>query len=187
MQPPHALLGVLHRQHARIAELLSRAHEASGAERSEAVAELFHYLALHESAEQTFMHPVCLRSAGDAAAVQGRLVEEGELEAVIANLEGVDPDSLDFLIYFGLLEESFRAHSRAEEEIEAAVLAETVSTDELERIAHDLSLVDTWMDPATRSIPGSVAHLPWMGNHTVPFGDLHRRSLTAFEAVARTR
>ena len=187
MTPPHALLGVLHRQHAHIAELLSHVLDVSGPERSTAMTELLRYLALHESAEQTFMHPVGLRTAGDAAAVQGRMAEEGEIVAVITNLEGVKPDSMDFLIYISLLEEAFHSHSRAEEEVEASVLGANVGNDELERIAQDLALVDLWMDPATASIPGSVAHLPWAGNHLRGFGELHRRSLRAFEAVARTR
>ena len=71
---------------------------------------------------------------------------------------------MDFLIYISLLEEAFHSHSRAEEEVEASVLGANVGNDELERIAQDLALVDLWMDPATASIPGSVAHLPWAGN-----------------------
>lgn len=189
MTPPHSLLGVLRRQHAQIEALVSRVLDVGGAERKGAVVDLLRYVALHESAEQTFMHPVGLRSAGDAAAVQGRVAEEREIEAVIMNLEGLDPDSMDFLIYFGLLEEALRGHTRAEEEVEAPVLGRAVNNGELEQIAHDLALVDAWMDPATRSIGGSVARLPWtVGPPSgVRFGDLHRRSLEAFEAVARTR
>ncbi|MDV3220275.1 hemerythrin domain-containing protein [Intrasporangium sp.] len=189
MSAPQHLLRVLRRQHARIASLLSRVTETEGSARRAAVAELLHYVALHESAEQTFMHPVGLQAVGDRAAVQGRVVEEREIEAVITNLEGLDPDSMDFMIYFGLLEEALGGHTRAEEEVEARLLEQAVPGEQLETISHDLALVDVWMDPATRSIGGSAARLPWRPGNTdgARFGELRRRSLEAFEAVARIR
>lgn len=189
MSAPQSLLRVLRRQHARIATLVSRVTETEGPARRAAVTDLLHYVALHESAEQTFMHPVGLKALGDRAAVQGRVAEEREIEAVITNLEGLDPDSMDFMIYFGLLEEALRGHTRAEEELEAQLLELAVPDDQLETISHDLALVDTWMDPATRSIGGSAARLPWNGDESdgARFGDLRRRSLEAFEAVARIR
>lgn len=188
MTPPQTLLEVLRRQHARISALLRRVMHVDGGERREAVTDLLRYLALHESAEQIFVHPAGLRAAGDRAAVQGRVAEEHEIEAVIANLEGLDPDSMDFMIYFGLLEEALSGHLRAEEDVEVRMLGASLDHHDLDRMARDLDLVDAWMDPAIRSIGGSVAQLPFAANGApVRYGDLQHRSLLAFGAVARAR
>ncbi|GAA6527656.1 hemerythrin domain-containing protein [Intrasporangium sp. DVR] len=189
MSPPQSLLRVLQRQHAHIASLTSRVMESVGRERQGAVTDLLQYVALHESAEQTFMHPVAIRSVGDMSAVQGRVAEEREIEAVITHLEGLNPDSVDFMIYFGLLEEALSGHTRAEEEVEAPVLGAVVPDQEIEHMARGLELVDVWMDPATRSIDGSMARLPLLPGPAgqVGFGELQRRSLEAFDAVFRLR
>lgn len=189
MSSPHSLLRVLQRQHAHIADLVARVTDSSEAERERAVADLLQYVALHESAEQSFMHPVAMSSVGDVAAVQGRVAEEREIEAVITHLEGLDADSMDFLIYFALLEEALAGHTRAEEEVEAPVIRDAISDHELDQMARGLELVDAWMDPANRSIGGSVARLPLHPGERdgVRFDELHRRSLEAFEAVLRIR
>ena len=189
MASPESLLRVLRRQHAYIASLVFGVTVSSGKERQHAVADLLHYIALHESAEQTFMHPAGLASVGDLAAVQGRVVEEREIEAVITHLESLDADSMDFMIYFGLLEEALTGHARAEEDVEAHTICNALPDEQVQSIASGLELVDTWMDPATHSIGGSVAQLPWgRGERNgMRFGELHARSLEAFEAVFRLR
>lgn len=187
MSSLHSLLSVLQRQHAHIGMLLARVGDSSGTARHGAVADLLQYVALHESAEQTFMHPVALKSVGDVAAVQGRVVEEREIEAVITRLEGLDPASVDFMIYFGLLEEAMSGHTRAEENVEARVLG-AVPDHDLEHMARGIELVDVWMDPAARLIDGSVARMPLRPGVTdVGFSEMHRRSLEAFDAVFRLR
>ncbi|HEX6054854.1 MAG TPA: hemerythrin domain-containing protein [Intrasporangium sp.] len=189
MPSPESLLRVLRRQHAYIASLVFSVTVSSGQERENAMADLLHYVALHESAEQTFMHPVALKSVGDLAAVQGRVAEEREIEAVITHLEGLDTDSMDFMIYFGLLEEALNGHTRAEEDVEAHTIGNAVADAEVQSMARDLELVDAWMDPATHSIGGSVAQLPWTpGQHNgARFEELSRKSLEAFAAVSRIR
>jgi hypothetical protein len=189
MSSPESLLRVLRRQHAYIASLVFGVTVSVGQERDNAVADLLHYIALHEAAEQTFMHPVGLESVGDLAAVQGRVVEEREIEAVITHLEGLDADSMDFLIYFGLLEEALNGHTRAEEDVEAHTISNAVADETVQAITRGLELVDAWMDPATHSIGGSVAQLPWTSGERngLRFGELHRKSLEAFEAVSRIR
>lgn len=189
MSSPESLLRVLRRQHAHIASLVFRVTDSSGSERGAAVADLLHYVALHESAEQTFMHPVGLTRVGDLAAVQGRVVEEREIAAVITHLEDLDSDSMDFMIYFALLEEALAGHTRAEEDIEAHTISDAVPEDVVQSIAAGLELVDAWMDPATHSISGSVAQLPWTPGQRngASFAELYRKSLEAFEAVSRIR
>ena len=189
MSSPESLLRVLRRQHAHIGSLVFAVTVSSGQERKNAVADLLHYVALHESAEQTFMHPVGLKSVGDLAAVQGRVVEEREIEAVITHLESLDADSMDFMIYFGLLEEALNGHARAEEDLEAHTISEAVPDEQIKSIASGLELVDVWMDPATHSIVGSVAQMPWPrgDRNGVRFGEMHRKSLAAFGAVSRHR
>ena len=189
MSSPESLLRVLRRQHAYIASLVFGVTVSSGEERKRAVADLLHYVALHESAEQTFMHPVALKSVGDLAAVQGRVAEEREIEAVIIHLERLDADSMDFMIYFGLLEEALSGHTRAEEDVEAHTIGNALGDDKVRSIARDLELVDAWMDPATHSIGGSVAQLPWSPDQRngARFEELSRKSLEAFAAVSRIR
>ena len=110
-------------------------------------------------------------------------------EAVITHLEDLDSDSVDFMIYFGLLEEALNGHTRAEEDIEAHTISNAVSQDVVHSIAAGLELVDAWMDPATHSIGGSVAQLPWLPGERngARFGELSRKSLEAVEAVSRIR
>lgn len=189
MSSSESLLRVLRRQHSYIASLVFGVTVSSGQQRENAMVDLLHYIALHESAEQTFMHPVGLKSVGDLAAVQGRVAEEREIEAVITHLEGLDGDSMDFMIYFGLLEEALNGHTRAEEDVEAHTICDAVADEQVQSIASGLELVDVWMDPATHSIGGSVAQLPWTPGvrNGVRFGELHRKSLEAFEAVSRLR
>lgn len=189
MTPPQSLLSVLRRQHAHIEAMTSRVLDVEGPARREAVVDLLRYLALHESAEQTFMRPPWLTSSGGTAAARARVAQEREIEAVIVNLETVHPESVDFLIYFGLLEEALRSHTRVEEEVEVPILGGCLPPHEVERIAQQVGLVDAWMDPAMHSIDGSVARLPWtVGPHqNVRYGELRQKSLEAFEAVARMR
>ena len=151
------LVDVLVRQHRRIRGLVEevrRAQRSSG--RSRAVNRLLRYLSLHESAEQAVVHPAGIREVGDLAAVQDRIQEEHELAALVSRLEVCHPASIDFMIYFGLLDEALDSHLSAEERIEAPALVADLAEETLRRMVAALALVDEWdkAEPAGLRAPG---------------------------------
>lgn len=194
------LADVLRRQHGHMHELVGCVMEVGGPARSNALREMVHYVALHEAAERTFMHASGLLNVEAAATARHRLDEEDEIAALITHIEGVADDSLDFAIYFSLLEESLAGHGRAEEEVEVPALGAMLSQPELDRLADAMSLVDSWSELSRRITAGtpSGADPPFAGLMPVTAGPVrgaappsptyveqHRRGVSAFEAVVR--
>lgn len=176
MGRPEPLLAVMRRQHVRIAALVDAVMTTGETRRPDAVRRLLAYLALHESAEQSLVHPLGLAVGVDVSAVRQRVAEEHEISAVVSRLERLDCSSVDFMIQFGLLDEALRAHVEAEERVEVPAIAERASPHDLDRIADSLALVDSWYEALMRRIVGWGAR---------SYDDLSHRADRAFTVAAR--
>lgn len=187
MARTQVLLETLNRQHAVVRELVAEVSRATDGVRRQAVDRLLRYLALHEAAEQAVMHPTGLLNAADVDVVEGRIAEEHEIHALITRLEECPPGSVDFMIYFGLLDEALSAHLRAEEEVEAPVLTSSLGEDELRHLAATLALVDSWSD-SSAPIPPPLAGDIGAGRRSgTRFSDRFQRAVRTFEDMFQRR
>ncbi|HYO94675.1 MAG TPA: hemerythrin domain-containing protein [Polyangiaceae bacterium] len=122
-------------QHQQIRELFSQVSAATGEERERAFYALRRLLAVHETAEEEIVHPAARRALPDGdAVVDMRLQEEHEAKQVLAQLENLDVQSLEFDTKLRLLEASVIAHAEAEERLEFERLAAVFDPDRLTKM-----------------------------------------------------
>lgn len=122
-------------QHQQIRELFSQVSAATGEERERAFYALRRLLAVHETAEEEIVHPATRRALPDGdAVVDMRLQEEHEAKQVLAQLENLDVQSLEFDTKLRLLEASVIAHAEAEERLEFERLAAVFDPDRLTKM-----------------------------------------------------
>jgi hypothetical protein len=113
------VLDELIRQHGEIRDLFIETFRSTGAERAQAFARLVRLFAVHETVEQEIVHPLARRTLrGGAGIVEDRLAEERAAEAMLAELDGMDPDDLAFEPLLDKLRTDFLTHARAEERLE---------------------------------------------------------------------
>jgi hypothetical protein len=132
-------------QHASVRRLFAEATDASTDVRGARFADLARYLAIHEAAEQTFLHR--LDAEQDAAAeaggvVQQRLDEEQEASTLVVRLEQLGPDDPAFLTQLGLLEEAVEQHAAREERDELPLLEGALAPGQLAAVQDGVGLVD---------------------------------------------
>lgn len=101
-------------QHGRMKELFAQVRTSTGSHRKQAFDELRALLAVHETAEEMVLRPVSREAAGDAVA-EARNAEEKEATQVLARLEDMDVESVEFGDTFTELESSVLAHAAHEE------------------------------------------------------------------------
>jgi hypothetical protein len=117
------VLDELIRQHGEIRDLFIETLRNSGAERARTFARLIRLLAVHETVEQEIVHPLARRTLpGGAGIVEDRLAEERAAEAVLAELDAMDPDDPGFEPLLERLRTDVLTHARAEERLEFARL-----------------------------------------------------------------
>jgi hypothetical protein len=96
---------------------------STGAERAQALARLVRLFAVHETVEQEIVHPLARRVLpGGAGLVEDRLAEEHPAEAMLVELDGMDPGDPAFEPLLERLRTDFLTHARAEERLEFARL-----------------------------------------------------------------
>ena len=135
------------RQHETIRGLFDDVEAASPARRAEAFQPLVRLLAVHETAEEMVVYPALLLAGFDArAVVQARKVEEDQAKKHLAELEGLDAGSRDFLAQLRAFRDEVEAHAEAEE-------AEVLPLLDQHRAAHELRLMDFWFVMAETVAP----------------------------------
>ena len=106
----------VHRQHETIRRLFDDVRNTAPAERAAAFQPLVRLLAVHETAEEMVVYPALLLAGSAArAVVRERKSEEDAAKNQLADLEGVDASSRQFLTGLDALREVVLEHAEAEE------------------------------------------------------------------------
>ena len=135
------------RQHDTIRRLFDDVEKASPARRSEAFQPLVRLLAVHETAEEMVVYPALLLAGSDArAVVRARKVEEDQAKKHLAELEGLDAGSREFVTQLRAFRVDVEAHAEAEE-------AEVLPLLDEHRAGHELRLMDLWFVTAETVAP----------------------------------
>jgi hemerythrin superfamily protein len=135
------------RQHDTIRRRFDDVENASPAGRAEAFQPLVRLLAVHETAEEMVIYPALLLVSADArAVVRARKAEEDEAKKTLAELEGLDAGSREFLTRFRSFRDDVEAHAEAEE-------AEVLPLLDEHRAAYELRLMDAWFVMAEAVAP----------------------------------
>ncbi len=133
-------------QHEQIKSLFEQTLDSSGKGREKAFLELRRLLAVHETAEEEFVHSRAKRKMPDGDKVVGaRLEEEHEAKTVLAKLEKLDVDAEEFTRQLSKLRDAMLDHAEHEEKEEFSKLQEELSEDELEQMGRAAKLA-SWPD-----------------------------------------
>lgn len=131
-------------QHQEIKALFNQVDATEGEERQEAFYALRRLLAVHETAEEEIVHPVARRVLPDGnAIIAARLKEENEAKKVLAQLERLDLDSIEFDEQFAAFSISVIAHAESEERQEFERLADHLDQRQLERMRNAVKLAES--------------------------------------------
>jgi len=139
--PEGDVVRVLLEQHARIRELFTLVQESPARARREPFDELRALLAVHETAEEMVLRP---RADGDdwKHVAEERNQEEREANKVLADLEGLDPQSEAFLAKLTSFQESVDSHADAEETEEFPRVLAALDADERQKLGRRLLTVE---------------------------------------------
>ncbi len=175
MPEPHEdLQTTVAAQHARIRELIRAVHDTTGTDRTRAFTSLTRFLAIHEAAEQLFLHGSLLRDpAEDAEVARQRVTEEQQTSQAIGLLESFGVDSFQFLTQFDLFEKAVTSHAEAEEDEELPTFIDRLLPEDIERVVRGLDMVEFWFDDDSAS-----AAIPRKGTFT----QQHEAAEAAFRA-----
>jgi hemerythrin superfamily protein len=142
---PRDVVDFLIGQHEQIKSLFEQTLDSSGKEREKAFLELRRLLAVHETAEEEFVHSRAKRMPDGDKVVGARVKEEHEAKTVLAKLEKLDVDAEDFTRQFSKLRDAMLAHAEHEEKEEFSKLQEELSEDELDQMGRAARLA-SWPD-----------------------------------------
>jgi len=135
------------RQHDTIRGLFDDVEAASPTRRAEVFQPLVRLLSVHETAEEMVVYPALLLAGSDArAVVRARKAEEDQAKKQLAELEGLDAGSREFLIQLRAFRADVEEHAEAEE-------AEVLPLLDEHRPAHELRLMDFWFVTAETLAP----------------------------------
>ncbi|MEZ0076092.1 hemerythrin domain-containing protein [Planotetraspora sp. GP83] len=125
------VIDLLLHQHAMIRDLFDEVERAAPERRREPFRRLVRLLAVHETAEEEFVHPYARRKfEGGGAVVADRLKEENEAKRLLSWLERKGPMDPEFAGILDLLRVAVLTHARAEERYEFTQLrAHTTSAE----------------------------------------------------------
>ncbi|CNH19919.1 hemerythrin HHE cation binding domain-containing protein [Mycobacterium tuberculosis] len=108
-------------------------------------------LAVHETAEEMFIHPRARAEVGDQL-VDLRLREEHEAKELLSSIEGLDVGSQEFLDELTKLRDAVLAHAEHEEDLEFTQLRSELTADERQRLTRAVQAAEA-IAP-TRPHPG---------------------------------
>lgn len=154
------VVDVLRTQHQRIREMFDRLAAVSGVEKRETFEGLVRLLAVHEVAEEELVHPLARREIGSGQQiVSARLDEERQIKRELGELHALGTDHPDFDGRMARLRDAVLAHARQEEEDELPHLRETVSVNNLQRLASIVLAVERRAAPTRPhpAVPASAA------------------------------
>jgi hemerythrin superfamily protein len=136
IETPDEVVAFLKAQHNFIEDLFDEVLHASDPQaREKPFLELRQLLAVHETAEEMFVHPRVRREADRGnAMVDARLKEEHEGKELLAQIENLDITSQEFIDELKKLREAVLEHAQHEESEEFPVLQQGLDDDELKRM-----------------------------------------------------
>jgi hemerythrin superfamily protein len=130
-------------QHRDTKDLFSKVAAAKGERRRALFEDLVRFLAVHESAEEVVVHPAARkRIAAGNEVVERRLREENEAKDALAELYDLGVDHPEFDGKLAALAEMVLAHAGNEEREEFTALRDSVSREELLRMANSLEAAE---------------------------------------------
>ena len=108
---------LLRQRHKEIEDLFTRTLAVSGDERRELFDCLRATLAVHETTEEMFVHPLARKIGGDKAerVVADRLAEEREATKTLKKLEDLGSDGDQFATHLTMFQRAVHEHAEAEE------------------------------------------------------------------------
>lgn len=129
------IIDALLAQHQQIKVLFVQVESSSGDHKQQLFADLVGLLAVHESVEESLVHPLARRKLDDGdAVVEPRLAEEQEAKTALANLYDLGTDHPEFNNQLIALRDAVAAHAEAEEDLEFGRLRDVVEEDQLQRM-----------------------------------------------------
>ncbi len=135
----HATLSateLLRQRHKEIENLFSQTIAASNDERAELFDCLRATLAVHETVEEIFVHPVAKRATNEGERiVKARLEEEAEAAKVLAELERLGPEGDQFGTRLAMFHRAVLEHAEAEERELFPLIEQGCSQQELNELA----------------------------------------------------
>lgn len=151
--PDGDVIRILLEQHARIRTLFADVRDAHGDQKQTLFDELRALLAVHEAAEEMLLRPVSRKTAGDEVA-EARNHEEAEATEVLAQLEGMDVNTVEFDREFAQFERSVSDHAEQEEEHEFPAIVRGCDADQ--RASMGKSLMRAEATAPTHPHPGAA-------------------------------
>jgi hemerythrin superfamily protein len=142
---PRDVVDFLIGQHEQIKSLFEQTLDSSGKKREKAFLELRRLLAVHETAEEEFVHSRAKRIPDGDKLVGARVEEEHEAKTVLAKLEKLDVDAEEFTHQLSKLRDAMLDHAEHEEKEEFSKLQEELSEDELDQMGRAAKLA-SWPD-----------------------------------------
>jgi hemerythrin superfamily protein len=145
-------------QHDAVRTLLQSIAAGPSDARRSSFEELVRMLAVHETAEEEVVHPRVRKIDEQAARIiEQRLTEESAAKSTLARLEGMEPESEEFLQLFLSFRVAVEDHAEAEELEEFPRLRQALALDELKQMGRTLQLAEA-MAPthAHRAAPTSA-------------------------------
>jgi hemerythrin superfamily protein len=140
-------------QHQQIKLLFAETEKAHGQQKKELFRDLVALLAVHESIEESLVHPLAKDRLDDGGSVvPERLREEQDAKLALSRLYDLGVDSPAFDDGLAELRDAVIEHARAEEVYEFTRLREFVSAERLQRMAPVMKALQA-MAP-TRPHPG---------------------------------
>ena len=127
---------LLKAQHEHIKEMLAQVMDTTGTARDSAFGALERFLAVHQAAEDTFLH-----SLEHSPVAQERVHEEEKAGQLMARLEAMDSATEAFENAFAKFAASMMVHMEAEEYEELPELTRDASPQELGRMCNALERV----------------------------------------------
>jgi hypothetical protein len=131
----------LSEQHETIRALIQAVKDSHGINRQAAFEKFKTFLAVHEAAEGSSLHPAGRVDPDCTQVVDERMVEENRAAEAITSLEGLDAREEDFGTMFDQLGNDVLDHADAEERDELPVVLSTAQEQQLEKILAALQRV----------------------------------------------
>jgi hemerythrin superfamily protein len=137
------VVSLLLEQHNEIKNLFTQLATAQGAQKRDLFQDLVRLLAVHESAEETVVHPAARRAIEDGdQVVESRLREEDEAKHALAELYDLGVDHPDFDRKLAALRGAVIAHATREENDEFLYLRQHLPAERLQRMAGALKAAE---------------------------------------------
>jgi len=127
---------LLRQRHKEIEELFAKTLAANSPDRSELFDCLRAMLAVHETTEEIFVHPLARAQGAEAERiVEARLAEESEAKHVLAELESLGPDGDQFGPRLTMFQRAVLEHAEAEERELFPLIDNNCAQDDLMHLA----------------------------------------------------